>query len=96
MHVVRERKVPANDLYRTVMVSGLFQMRTPESKAFVEGSALAQAQRLTAQMNYRDNVSVHLLPAERQWGLDFTCLFRPLALTDAPFAPVNGRVVSTL
>lgn len=61
MHVVRKRKVRANDLYRTVIVSGLFQMRTPESKAFVEGSALAKAQSLAAQMNYLDNVSIHLL-----------------------------------
>lgn len=42
--MVRKRKVWANDLYRTVIVSGLFQMRTPESKAFVEGSALAKAE----------------------------------------------------
>lgn len=76
MHVVRERKVRANDLYRAVIVSGLFQMRTPESKAFVEGSALARAQSLTAQTNYLDNVSIHLLRAERQWGLDFTRLSR--------------------
>lgn len=61
MHVVRKSKVRANDLYHTVMVPGLFQMRKPESKAFVQGLALAKAQRLTAQMNYLDNVSVHLL-----------------------------------
>lgn len=61
MHVVRKRKVRANDLYLPVMVSGLFQMRKPESKASVQGLALAEAHRLAAQKNYLDNVSVHLL-----------------------------------
>lgn len=61
MLVVRKRKVRANDLYLPVMVSGLFQMRKPESKAFVQGLALAEAHRLAAQMNYLDNVSVYLL-----------------------------------
>lgn len=56
-HVVRKRKFRANDLYLPVMVSGLFQMRKPESKALVRGLALAEAHRLAAQMNYLDNVS---------------------------------------
>lgn len=43
------------------MVSGLFQMRKPKSKAFVQGLALAEAHRLAAQINSLDNVSVYLL-----------------------------------
>lgn len=61
MHVVTKRKVRANDLYLPVMVSGLFQIRKPESKAFVQGLALAEAHGQAAQMNYLDNASVYLL-----------------------------------
>lgn len=71
------------------MVSGLFQMRKPESKAFVQGLGLGlEAHRLAARMNYPDNVSVYLPWVERQWGLDFTCLFRPW---HSPMPPCPSR-----
>lgn len=90
MRAVRERRARANDLYRAVIVSGLFQMRTAESKAF----ALAEAHSLTAQMNYLDNVSIHLLWVERQWGLGFLVSL-DLGTNRRALALVDARVVST-
>lgn len=60
----------------------------PNKKARVKGLwlglALAEAHGLAAQMNYLDNASVYLLWVERQWGLDFTCLFRPWPMPPCP------------
>lgn len=77
MHVVRKRK--SSGQWSLSSCNG-FRI-VPNERVGVKGPgaglALAGAHRPAAQMNYPDNVSVYLLRVERQWGLDFTCLFRP-------------------